>query len=210
LIIPMMIGCFAIRRYGNRTGSVLIAYMAELVSAPILYAIVPACGPVYAFGANWLHPPATGPGLIRLVGMPNAFPSLHVGTALVLALFAPGKLWRAIALAFLAATALATLATGEHYILDLVPGLAFGCFAASVGYRKTWAALFYLGVTLLWSLAVRFDYQLLIAHPGLLRSFSVLTIAFVVLTVFKQWSAPSFDPSPSDSPSSSAAPSLAT
>ena len=68
--------------------------------------------------------------------MPNVFPSFHVATAFVLVLFAPGKVWRGVSLAFLAATALATLSAGEHYAIDLVAGLAFGCFAASVEYRN--------------------------------------------------------------------------
>jgi hypothetical protein len=120
--------------------------------------------------------------------MPNAFPSLHVGTALVFVLLAPGKLWRAVSLVFLACTGLATLATGEHYVIDLVAGLAFGCFAASVGYRKIRSALLYLGIVLAWSLTARFGYPVLIAHPVLLRSLALLTVAMAVLAVFKEWS----------------------
>jgi hypothetical protein len=122
--------------------------------------------------------------------MPNAFPSLHVGTALVFVLFAPGRMWRAVSLAFLFATGLATLSTGEHYVIDLVSGLAFGCFASSVGYRRFRGALIYLAVVVCWSLSVRFAYPLLMAHPGLLRSLSVLTLAMAAHAIFKEWSTP--------------------
>jgi hypothetical protein len=122
--------------------------------------------------------------------MPNAFPSLHVGTALVFVLFAPGRLWRALALAFLFATGLATLSTGEHYVIDLVSGLAFGCFAASVGYRRYRAALAYLAVVVGWSLTVRFAYSFLIAYPIVLRLLAVLTVAMAVYAVFKEWTTP--------------------
>ena len=128
--------------------------------------------------------------MIRLNAMPNAFPSLHVATAFVLVLFAPGKTWRAVSLVFLAGTVLATLSTGEHYAIDLVPGLAFGCFAANVGYRRVRRALLYLGVVLFSSLAVRFEYSLLIAHPVLTRFIAAATVALALLAVFKEWSVP--------------------
>ncbi len=189
-MVPMMICWFLVTQYRNLRGSVVIAYVAELVAGPILYAVLPACGPVYAFRAQWLYPPAVQANAIRLVGMPNAFPSLHVGTAFVFVLFAPGKVWRGVALAYLAGTALATLSTGEHYIIDLVAGLVFGCFAASVGYRRYRRALLYLGVTLAWSLAVRFEYPFLIVHPGLLRLLAATTVALATFAVFKEWRLP--------------------
>ena len=190
LMVPVMIFWFLVAQYRNLRGSVVLAYVAELVAGPVLYALLPACGPVYAFGAQWLYPPAVEASAIRLSGMPNAFPSLHVATALVIVFFAPGKMWRAVALAFLAATCLATLSTGEHYVIDLVAGLAFGCFAACVGRRKTRSALLFLGVTLCWSLAIRFQSPFLRAHPGLLCGCAALTVALAVLAAGKEWSVP--------------------
>jgi PAP2 superfamily len=190
MMVPMMICWFLVSRYHNARGSVVLAYAAELIAGPVLYAVLPASGPKYAFGAQWLHPPNVQLNLIKLSAMPNAFPSLHVGTAVVLVLLAPGRWWRGVALAFLAGTAAATLTTGEHYVIDLIPGLVFGCFAASIGYRKVWSAVLYLGVLLSWSLAVRFGYWLLIAHPAMLRSLAVLTVALFIVAVFKAWRAP--------------------
>jgi len=189
-MIPMMICWFLVTRYRSIRGSVVLAYVAELFAGPILYSVLPACGPIYAFRAQWLHPPVVTAITIRLAGMPNAFPSLHFGTALVLVIFAPGKLWRTVALAFLAATGLATLSTGEHYVIDLVSGAAFGCFAASVGNRKVNSATLFLGVVLLWSLTVRFESGFLILHPTLLQLFATLTIARAVLAVIREWSRP--------------------
>ena len=190
MMVPMMICWFLVSRYRNLRGSVVMAYAAELVAGPILYAILPACGPKYAFGAQWLHPPNVQANAMRLAAMPNAFPSLHLGTAFVFVLFAPGRLWRGVSLAFLAGTAAATLSTGEHYVIDLIPGLVFGCFAASVGYQKVWSALLYLGVLLFWSGTVRFEYPLLIAHPALLRSLAALTIALAIVAVINAWRVP--------------------
>jgi hypothetical protein len=107
LMVPMMILWYIATRYQHLRGSVLLAYIAELGAGPVMYAILPACGPIYAFGAQWLHPPAVQANAIRLSGMPNAFPSLHIGTALVLVLFSQGRLWRGLSLVFLVLTGMA-------------------------------------------------------------------------------------------------------
>jgi hypothetical protein len=185
-MIPMMIGWFWVTRH--RRGSVVLAYAAELGGGPVLYGILPACGPFYAFGLQWLSPPAVSADPIRLGGMPNAFPSLHVATALVLVLFAPGKWWRAVSIAFLAATCLATLSTGEHYVIDLVPGFAFGLFAANVGFKRFRRASAFLGIVCAWSLAVRFGYVFLIGHPFATRSCAALTVLLAAVEVFREWS----------------------
>ena len=191
LMVPMMIVWFLVISYRNLRASVVLAYVAELVSGPLLYALFPACGPIYAFGKQWLHPPAVEPVAIRLAGMPNAFPSLHVGTAFLFLLFAPGKLWKAVAFAFLALTCLATLSTGEHYVIDLIPGFAFGAFAAAVGSKDIKQASLFLSTVLAWSLVMRFASFILIAHPFVTRSFAVLTIALAVFALWKQWTAQS-------------------
>ncbi|MGO9324094.1 MAG: phosphatase PAP2 family protein [Terracidiphilus sp.] len=191
LMVPMMIVWFLVTSYRKLRASVVLAYVAELVTGPLLYALFPACGPLYAFGKHWLSPPAVQPVAIRLAGMPNAFPSLHVGTAFLFLLLAPGKLWKAVAFAFLALTCLATISTGEHYVIDLIPGLAFGAFAAAVGSRDLKQASLFLSTVLAWSLAMRFASFILIAHPFVTRSFAALTIALAIYALWKQWRAQS-------------------
>lgn len=46
----------------------------------------------------------------------------------------------------------------------------------------------FLALSLAWSLAVRFAYAVLIAHPGLLRSFVGLTLALTAYALHEQWS----------------------
>jgi hypothetical protein len=195
LMVPMMIVWFLVTSYAKLCASVILAYVAELVTGPLLYALFPACGPIYAFGKQWLHPPAvlfvSHPDPIRLAGMPNAFPSLHVGTAFLLLLFAPGKLWKVVAFAFFALTCLATLSTGEHYVIDLIPGLAFGAFAAAVGSRDIKQATLFLSTALAWSLVMRFASGVLIDHPFVTRSFAAITIALAIFALFEQWRAQS-------------------
>lgn len=187
LMVPMMIAWFLVVRGRARRAALILTYVAELVTGPLLYMLLPACGPVYAFGAGWLNPPPVDAGTIRLTGMPNAFPSLHVGTALVLVLFAPGRVWKAIALAFLAGTALATLATGEHYVIDLAAGLVFGCFAAMVGERRYRAALALLAAVVAWSLSIRFAAGFLLEHAMVVRAAAGLSALVAGLIVVREW-----------------------
>jgi len=103
--------------------------------------------------------------------------------------FAPGRLWRAVSILFLAGTLLATIATGEHYTIDLIPGLVFGCFAANLGRRKIAQSAAYLSVVLAWSLTVRFAHNFLLDHAGLLQSFATATLIAAIAHVVAEWRA---------------------
>jgi hypothetical protein len=205
LMVPMMIAWFMVARRRRASGSIVVAYVTEMIVGPILYAIVPACGPVYAFHGQWLNPPVVQAVLVRLSGMPNAFPSLHTSTALVFVSYARGKLWQAISFAFLAATMLATLATGEHYVIDLAAGLGFGCFAANVGRQSVTRSVGFLSLVVAWSLCIRFGQGFLIAHALMLQLFVALTVGAAIADVIYEWNVdarvtrpvnePSFQPS---------------
>ncbi len=193
LMVPTMIVWYIGSRYRTASGSIVHAYIAEMLVGPLLYAIVPACGPLYAYGSEWLHPPVVHAGLIRLSGMPNAFPSLHVGTAIVFVYFSRGKLWRFASLAMLAATALATLSTGEHYAIDLIAGAAFGCFAAGAGRGRVFTAVFNLAVALGWSAAMRFRFQLLLDRPDILKLCAAATVFTALASIATEWMRPGRD-----------------
>src|SRR5690349_6767972 len=64
--------------------SILLAFAAQLIVGPLLYALAPACGPVYAFPGFPLNPEPTAFRAIALRGDPNAMPSLHMSTAFLL------------------------------------------------------------------------------------------------------------------------------
>src|SRR5579863_2844619 len=194
LLVPMMILWYIAGRYQNRSqrrpGSVVRCYIAEMLAGPALYLVVPACGPLYVFGEAFVHPGAVHADLIRSTGIPSAFPSLHLATAMVFVFFSRGFLWRIGSLAMLAGTALGAISTGEHYFIDLVAGAAFGCFAASVGHKRWFAAVFNLAVTAGWSAAVRYQFQYLIDRPVLLRLSAALTVVVAVASVAKEWMSP--------------------
>jgi hypothetical protein len=187
LMVPMMVAWFLVVRRYRKAGPLVLTYVVEMMVGPALYALVPGCGPIYAFRAAWLATPAVRPEVIRLSGMPNAFPSLHLGTALVFVLFARGWIWRVVALAFLAGTALATLSTGEHYVIDLVAGAAFGCFAAAAGQRRWASSLLFGAITVAWSILVRAGHLWLIGHPEVVRVCAAGTVMAAVAGVWWMW-----------------------
>jgi hypothetical protein len=187
LMVPMMIAWFLVARRHGASGSIVVAYVAQIIAGPLLYAILPACGPLYAFHGQWLHPPAVQATLVRLSGMPNAFPSLHTATALLFVSFARGRLWQILSVAFLAGTLMATVAMGEHYVIDLVAGLAFGCFAANAGRRNIARSLAFLSLVLAWSLAVRFAPGFLIGHAPVLQLFAGLTVLAALVDTVAEW-----------------------
>ena len=115
----------------------LFAYLAAFGIAPALYLVVPACGPRHAFG---VHFPQGDPNptlsLIRLDGWPNAIPSLHLTAALLLVFFSGrNRFFRTLAALFAIATAASTLVL-EHYVIDLVAGAAYACFAAMLAQGR--------------------------------------------------------------------------
>lgn len=186
-LVPVMIICCLLQRRADDQGMVIRGYVTELAVGPIFYAIVPACGPIYAFGATWLHPVMEPAHTIRLSGFPNAFPSLHVATAFLFMFFARHLLWRGAAFVFLLGTILSTLSTGEHYVVDLIAGLAFGCFAGAMARREWRSGLVYLFLVGLWSVGLRFGYEVLLTHYYLLRFFALVTVLVAVRAVLVAW-----------------------
>jgi hypothetical protein len=115
----------------------MAAFLASIVAAPaafVSYNLIPACGPVYLLGSRFPLAPLPTAQLthwpleaVSVSGPRNAFPSLHLGWALLLWWYAerlslPAKIILAV---FLAGTVFATLGLGEHYFVDLVVAFPF-------------------------------------------------------------------------------------
>lgn len=117
------------------------------------YRLLPACGPVYLLGSECFtgELPATCATVaareVRPVHLEqsfprNAMPSLHVGWALLVcwissAMFRASR-WRWLALVYLVLTMLATLAGGEHYLVDLVASFPFSLGIWALCYPSGW------------------------------------------------------------------------
>ncbi|HXN47003.1 MAG TPA: phosphatase PAP2 family protein [Bryobacteraceae bacterium] len=129
------------------------------VVAPLLYAICPAAGPLYVYGDAFpFHPPNVKAVTFAAPGLTmNAVPSGHLAWALLLWWNSrPCQLGVRIAAGlFFLGTAVATLATGEHYVVDLVVAIPFAVAAdAAIGRRWILAGAC-ASVVLSWSLALR-------------------------------------------------------
>jgi PAP2 superfamily len=146
------------------------------------YRLLPACGPVYLLGSECFTGefPASCATVtaadLRTVQLDpsfprNAMPSLHVGWALLvywtcIAMY-PKSQWRWLALAYLILTALATLAGGEHYLVDLVAAPPFALAVWAAFFPRAWSPERVLTIAgsvlalLLWIEVIRYSPQLL-------------------------------------------------
>jgi len=173
---------------GGEPRKLFYSYLITFTVGGFLYGVVPAMGPRYAFGAAFpMGHPNVAPVLAHLDGYPNAMPSLHAATALLLVLFNGRKRWLlSIAVLFLAGTVAATLAL-EHYVVDLVVAVPFTCFAVEMAYARVIGAIKYLGLVFVWLGLIRFASPELLHHPWALRLLAVFTVSLGVRAVAVQW-----------------------
>src|SRR5215469_124346 len=118
---------------------VVLAMLLNLAIAPLVYAAIPVSGPRFAFPNFPLLPAAVAPHLIYLHEAPNGIPSVHFSTAVIIWWYAR-RWWSGLLLAsaFLLFTGIATLASGQHYVLDLILGAIYaGCMIAVGGALKS-------------------------------------------------------------------------
>jgi hypothetical protein len=173
---------------GGEPHRLLRTYLIVFLVGGCLYGIVPALGPRYAFGALFpMGNPYVAAALVPLDGYPNAMPSLHVATALLLVLFTVrNRLLLPIAGLFLAGTVAATLAF-EHYVVDLVVAVPFACFAVESAYGRLISAVKYLGLVLAWLGLIRFASPELVHYFWALRLLALFSISLGVRAVAIQW-----------------------
>ena len=199
LPLPLALVYTAQLRRGNRNAlTVMLSFLMTGPAGVMFYNMLPACGPVHVFrsGFPW-HPLSTADAMqmnpfpILITGARNAIPSLHMAWVLLVWWNSRGlPRWvRAIALAFVLFTVLATLGTGEHYLVDLVVAFPFSLMvqAASsyylpfAGKERRIAFLFGTFVTLLWLALLSFASRLFWISPAIPWIMSAATIFSSVL-----------------------------
>lgn len=105
----------------ERSNVLLCACSIAPSFALVLYVLVPGVGPIHAFSsAGAVLPFDAVSSLPR-----NAFPSLHLTWALLIAINARRPAWKIAAVTFVALTAAATIGSGEHYFVDLAAAIPF-------------------------------------------------------------------------------------
>jgi hypothetical protein len=111
--------------------------LLNLLGAVPFYCLLPACGPGYAFPGFPIDLPSHPGGIMSIAEVPNAIPSLHFSSALLIAWFLrrwAGLRW--LGIAFLIATAAATLGLGEHYVFDLLAAVPYALGVYWLGTRE--------------------------------------------------------------------------
>ncbi len=149
----------------------------------LLYSVVPGTGPIYAFGPDFPWHPLPYNDLSRFAlhkmsiaaNIPrNAMPSLHVGWAMLLWWNSGGfpRLLRAALALYIVLTVVATLGSGQHYLVDLVVSLPFALAVQSVASghfsksrERINALVSGLVLTAAWLLLVRFGAHLALKSP---------------------------------------------
>jgi len=172
------------------------------LAGSLLYNILPATGPLYAFHGYfpWQSLPYESLKRLRLepISLPrdiprNAIPSLHVAWAILLwwnsrRLSVPIRVFTG---AYFVLTILSTLATGEHYLVDIIAAIPFAlCVQAIVSPENPGVRLanrarissLGLALTLVWMLLLRFDAKWLLISPIVpwaLATFTVWSVALL-------------------------------
>ncbi|HTR26829.1 MAG TPA: phosphatase PAP2 family protein [Terriglobales bacterium] len=185
-------------RSGRETRvSILGLFLSLIAAGTCIYAIFPATGPAHSYPNVY---PWHSPQLSQIVVEPlmggnalrNCMPSLHFAGAL--AIFWNAHLWprwgRALAGAFLLATAFATLALGEHYLVDLVVAFPFALFfQAAWSERIPWrdprrfrALLGGALGTIAWLVVLRYGLQVFLLAPLIPWAALIATISWYWLT----------------------------
>ena len=171
--------------------------LAFLITGPLgvlFYNMVPATGPVHVFGPNFpWHPMSTAQAMqlvlatIPVKGARNAIPSLHMAWVLLVWWNSKGlSLWiRAIALAFVVFTILATMGIGEHYFVDLVVAFPFALMVQALclyplpfkyGARRM-AFLFGAFASLAWMALLSFAIPVVWISPAIPWTLVIATIS---------------------------------
>ena len=185
-------------RFVRSREKALPSFVAFLATGPIgilFYNLFPALGPIHLLGQDFpWHPLITRSVSrlyvepVKLAGAPNAIPSLHIAWVLLAWWYSRGLSWveRGIALAFLLFTTLATLGTGEHYLVDLVVAFPFALLVEGVcSFSLPWKHKLRLGAilggllsTLGWLAALRYVTHLFWLSTVLPWALCLCTVAF--------------------------------
>lgn len=106
--------------------AVYLAFALNFLFAPLAYAAFPVCGPRFAFANFPADPGPVLPHLLSIAHPPNGVPSVHLSTALLLWWFC--RRWRGmgrVAAIYAALMVVVTLASGQHYLFDLVMAVPY-------------------------------------------------------------------------------------
>lgn len=177
LAIPLMytvLPATCKRKYG--TAVILLG-----VFLPFLYRICPGAGPIYLLGSQFPFglPHFAGLHAREIDSTLNATPSGHFGWALLMLWFAnryAGKSMRLISAIFAVGMIVATLGTGEHYVVDLVLSVPFVASVWALVHKQWKLSVVSMIVVIAWCFCLR-DGLLLSLPPLVVWILTAVTTA---------------------------------
>jgi hypothetical protein len=102
------------------------AFVLVIYVGAIFYVAIPVAGPRYVFKTFPMDAAAVSVSPVLVHAAPNGMPSVHMSCALLILFFCwKDRVARRLAAIFAGLTAIAALATGEHYLVDLVAALPY-------------------------------------------------------------------------------------
>jgi hypothetical protein len=163
-----MAGVYVAAPVAPHEPSLIRTFLLLGIVGVILFRVVPAAGPAYAFPDYPDVAPMARAGFLQPIHLNhvllNAIPSLHTGWALLIywrARFSRAAI-RSAAAVFLFLTLLATLGLGEHYLVDLVVAVPFAvavrcaCWSEAGWTSERWSALvFNAAIVAAWLILLR-------------------------------------------------------
>ncbi len=202
-MLPLVIMLTYARQLIRNRSLAMAAFLAFVIAGPlgvVFYNLVPGGGPRNLFGPKYPFDPLTVEQLRQLpiqalaIGGPrNAFPSLHLGWALLSCWYAEGlSRWTKLAFVFFfVATVISTLGLGEHFFVDLIAAFPFALIIHAAclpnvpfsDARRVIALVSGLGMMVAWIALLRFGLSLVWINPAVPWLLSATTVA---LTVFLQ------------------------
>jgi hypothetical protein len=149
----------------------------------VSYYILPAIGPRQAFGKAFADvlatPLSNGATLHAGRNLPrNCMPSLHLTWVLLVYWRMGDPRRRILAGVFVAFTVLATIGSGEHYVVDLIVAVAFASAIRWAFERQLLKASAATVLTLIWICYFRFGFEAFPPHPAGVWVASAITILF--------------------------------
>lgn len=137
LAYVVVLGLFVIRRNAAFLNLAFSSFIAMNLTAFVLFALFPSQGPEREFLGG------DGTGIIAIVhtvdSRYNAFPSLHVANPwLVAFLSLRERGWRPLSIGFLLVAisiSISTLLVRQHYLLDVLGGVALAVLTTAVMFR---------------------------------------------------------------------------
>jgi PAP2 superfamily len=192
------------RRRNKPVWEIIEVLFASAMIGYVFYSVFPVCGPRYAFGPDFPSANLSYLAIQRLtlVKIPisasyprNGVPSLHLTWALLIWLNTRGlPRWaRAAALALVLATVFDTMASGEHYLYDLVVALPFTLWmqawmtrTVDIRDRRRWLpALCGCALFLAWLVIGRFGLRLMMTGRALPWMLVAASSAISILWAWK-------------------------